>query len=111
MKHEVVFDASSGMNCESYVVINDFGNGQKLVKCGCGTIFTTHKYDEIECPTCKAENALIESVEQLAKFALDNDSVKELKDIILTLATPLSYFDLSNDEEFPYLAKYLRTPI
>jgi hypothetical protein len=104
MKHEVVFDASSGMNCENYVVINDFGNGQKLVKCGCGTIFITRHI--LECPTCKAENAILESVELLAKFALEND--KDLKDIILTLATPLSGFDLSSDEEFPYLAKYLR---
>jgi len=105
-KHEVMFDAAK-LYHENYTILKSFGGGQKQVLCGCGTTFFTNHYDKkIECPTCKAEGALLEAIELLAKYALENGVEKAVEPIIMTLATPLAGFDLHEEEEFPNLSKY-----
>ena len=105
-KHEVIFDSTKLYN-ENYTVLKSFGGGQKQVLCGCGTTFFTNYHDrKIECPTCKAEGALLEAVELLAKYALENSVEKDVEPIIMTLATPLAGFDLYEEEEFLSLSKY-----
>ena len=105
-KHEVMFDAARLYN-ENYTILKSFGGGQKQVLCGCGTTFFTNHYDKkIECPTCKAKGALLEAIELLSKYALENGVEKAVESIIMTLATPLAGFDLHEEEEFPNLSKY-----
>ena len=105
-KHEVIFDSTKLYN-ENYTVLKSFGGGQKQVLCGCGTTFFTNYHDrKIECPTCKAEGALLEAVELLAKYALENSVEKDVEPIIMTLAKPLAGFDLHEEEEFLSLSKY-----
>lgn len=105
-KHEIIFDSSKLYN-ENYAILRDLGNGQKQVLCGCGTTFFTHVYDKkIKCPTCKAENALLDSIELLAKYALKNSAEEDVKPIIMILAGSLAGFDLHSPDEFPNLSKY-----
>ena len=105
-KHEVIFD-STKLYHENYTILKSFGGGQKQVLCGCGTTFFTNYHDKkIECPTCKAEGALLEAVELLAKYALENSVEEAVEPIILTLATPLAGFDLHDEEEFPNHSRY-----
>jgi len=105
-KHEVIFDATRLYN-ENYTILKSFGGGQKQILCGCGTTFFTNYHDKkVECPTCKAEEALLEAVELLAKYALENSVEKAVEPIIMTLATPLAGFDLHEEDEFPNLSKY-----
>ena len=81
---------------------------KKHVLCGCGTtyVFASYYAKKIECPTCKAEGALQEAVELLAKYALENSVEKAVEPIIMTLVTPLAKYDLHEEEEFPNLSKY-----
>lgn len=106
-KNEVVYDSSSGLYSENYVVLKSFGGNEKMVQCGCGTIFFTGYSDkEIQCPTCESLNAVLDAVESLAKFAIDNGLEKKLEPIIKRMCEPLQEFDLHCEDQFEFLSKY-----